>query len=156
MSSFEDRVRLAMQDASGGAAGAQQRRAAEESRRAPLRRSDPLRAVSRYFSRYKQLDGRCGRAEFWWAAGLVNGSALWLWSRTDPQQEGGIWLLLILANLLLLVPLATAAVRRLHDIGRPGGLLLAFLLPICVSQLVVAFFLLNEPTGDNLHGPASQ
>lgn len=154
MSSFEDRVQRAMHDASGGTAGAHQRRAAETDRRSPIRRCDPVRAVSRYFTRYKQLDGRCGRAEFWWAAVLVNGGALWLGTRTDPQQDGGTWLLLILVNLLLLVPLGTASVRRLHDIGRPGGLLLAFFLPTCISQLVVAYFLLQEPTGDNIHGPA--
>lgn len=156
MSSFEERIRQQMHEAAGGHTGVAQRAAAEDKRLGALSSANPVPALIRYFAMFKQFDGRCGRAEFWWAAILVNGGAAWALEQIDMQTDGGLWLLAFAANVALLLPLMSAAVRRLHDTGKSGGLLLAVLLPTCITQVVVAILLTRSAQyDDNAYGPGT-
>lgn len=75
----------------------------------------PGAAISACFGKFARCYGRSGRAEFIWFLlfFLVLGAlAVWLGS---PMIVGMLWA-------LLMIPLSAVAIRRLHDVGLPGGI----------------------------------
>ena len=72
--------------------------------------------------RYAVFDGRAGRAEYWWFVLFV--TLVTSIGTLISDVVGGIVLL------LLLIPLAAAGARRLHDTGRSGWWQLFALAPV--------------------------
>jgi transcriptional regulator with XRE-family HTH domain len=94
-----------------------------------------LDAIRGCLARYAEFDGRAGRPEYWWFALFV--ALVTSVGTLISDVVGGIVLL------LLLIPLAAAGARRLHDTGRSGWWQLFALAPL---GFVVPLFLLVLPT----------
>lgn len=91
-------------------------------------------AIRHCLVRYAVFDGRAGRAEYWWFVLFV--ALVTSVGALISDVVGGIVLL------LLLIPLAAAGARRLHDTGRSGWWQLFALAPF---GFVVPLFLLTLP-----------
>lgn len=104
---------------------------------------DFVPAIKTCLTKYIDIKGRASRSEYWWfilfcfivlfAANLIN--------RYLPN----------IVSLLLLCPIITAQVRRLHDGDRTGWWALIGIIPIV--NLVLLYFLIIEGTkGPNQFG----
>lgn len=117
-----------------------------------------LEAVKTGLRKSFVISGRASRKEFWslylfativWVilmAGLI--------SSLDPgsQRTNSGLIFLLAPALLLVVPVFTAQIRRLHDTGRSGWWLLVSLIPFG-SIILLAFLLFGSQDGDNRFGP---
>ena len=61
--------------------------------------------------------------------------------------------LLVLISLILLFPLISLTVRRLHDTGKSGFYIFIQLLPI-IGTLILLVALLEDSKNDNIYGPS--
>ncbi len=103
----------------------------------------PLHNIHRCLKLYCDVRGRSSRREFWaftLAAALLLSIEAILFA--DCYRDGALatiplWLWLILPALLL-CPLATLTVRRLHDLGKGPGLLITFLALGAAGGAIVA------------------
>lgn len=112
----------------------------------PHRVVDFGQAILLALRNYVNFRGRSSRAAFWYFVlanillGLVTGmldNALWGQGHWDAPQH-----LTNIASLLLLLPLITLAVRRLHDVNRSGWWLLLVL--TVVGIIPVLFWLCQQ------------
>ena len=121
--------------------------------------------------KYADFHGRARRAEYWLFAlfelllcvafvvafALVS-AASGGYDETDPASTegsvlaGSVLLLAVAAWLGLLLPRLAVMVRRLHDTGNSGWLVLIGLIPLGGLVLFV-FSLLDGTAGPNEHGP---
>jgi spermidine/putrescine transport system permease protein len=132
-----------------------QTRPAEQAPPAAHRRSFTFpEAVSEAFNRYGHGTGRASRSEFWWFAlyvALFNvafGVVTWgLWAATSNSGVV-VALLLVLAFLdaVLVTPLSALGVRRLHDVGLPGVLVVVWLAVLAIALLAGALHYLGNPS----------
>lgn len=97
----------------------------------------PVAAVVDALRRFADFEGRTARADYWWfflALTVVTAAV------TPLSEAVGA-----AVGVLLLVPLAAAGARRLHDTGRSGWWQLFALAPF---GFVIALVLLARPTDD--------
>ncbi len=106
---------------------------------------------------YVNFSGRAQRAEYWFYF-LFNCLAAIIMRVLDnvlgtAPAEGGVGVLYMLYALAVLLPSLAVAVRRLHDTGRSGWMLLLSLIP-CVGAIVLLVFVTQDSApGANLYGP---
>ena len=101
-------------------------------------------AIKTCFSKYATFSGRARRSEFWFWA-LFN-----FLMTLIPFVGWFIW------PLVAFLPSLAVTVRRLHDTGKSGLLLLLFLIPFVNFILVIVFFVfycMDSAPGDNQYGP---
>ena len=99
---------------------------------------------------YADFNGRARRSEYWYfflfnilisfAIGFISGLI-------------GLPFLGALYSLAVLIPGIAVAVRRMHDIGKSGWILLAGLIPIIGSIYILILFVTDGDAGDNKYGP---
>ena len=58
----------------------------------------------------------------------------------------------VMVSFVLLVPLTAAGVRRLHDTGRSGWLLLLNLIPLLGGLVLIFLFCEDSGRGENIYG----
>ncbi|WP_114559795.1 DUF805 domain-containing protein [Desertihabitans aurantiacus] len=124
-------------------------------------------AIGRFFKKYAQFNGRASRSEYLWATlfnvivvAVLYGVALAIvgataGSASDPSQVssgagaglGIIALIIGLYGLAIIVPSIALQVRRLHDTGQSGFLVLLNLIP-SIGGLIV-FIMCCLPTSPN-------
>lgn len=114
----------------------------------------PTQAIISCYSKYFTFSGRASRAEFWWFVLFVTLVTLLLRAidyamfGIDPDTGMPTRFLSNAFALLSTLPLFTAGWRRLHDVGKPGWLMLApFLLSgafIIAALAGVSLFALLE------------
>jgi uncharacterized membrane protein YhaH (DUF805 family) len=119
-------------------------------------------AVRRCLRGYVSFAGRASRSEYWWFAVTVNlalgvvafaGVALFGGLISDPEMASVLSRLPYgLLSLGLLPPMLSAAVRRLHDTGRSGTMLLLALIPLAGPVIVLVFLASPGTPGDNQYG----
>lgn len=102
------------------------------------------------FERYALFEGRARRAEFWWFW-LANVIVLAVLAALASSVSNVLWLPYAIWALAMLVPSLALAVRRLHDTGKSGWLLLIGLIPFGGIVLLV-FYLLDSTPGTNQYG----
>lgn len=120
--------------------------------------------------RLLKFSGRASRSEYWYfALGsflvwmlmyliIVAGSFAFMMS-TKGNGGVGVFLIIILLSVLLylLIGLAglSAAVRRLHDVGKSGFWILTTFIPVLglIFGIVLFFFTLYPSDGPNQYGP---
>jgi uncharacterized membrane protein YhaH (DUF805 family) len=102
-------------------------------------------------TKYVKFDGRASRFEYWGFV-LVNFVIAVVFSLLDSVIGTG-GLLYGVAGLALLLPGVSAAVRRLHDIGKSGWWLLISLIPI-VGLVLLYFLVQPSQSGSNAYGEA--
>jgi uncharacterized membrane protein YhaH (DUF805 family) len=116
-------------------------------------------AVRRGFTKYATFSGRASRSEYWWWAlfttvvflalgipALVLGSTTSPDGGATPGPAGVPFLVAIgLFYLTVLVPSVALSVRRLHDVGLSGWLVLLGLIP-SAGGLVLLIFAVLPPS----------
>lgn len=120
-------------------------------------------AVQAALSNYATFTGRAARPAYWWWVlavfllmvvlnlldAYVVGPMLGLGA---GDGDGGQPLALI-ASLGLIIPNVALGMRRLHDVGRSGWLMLLGLIPVLGVLVLLYFFLQPSVAGDNEYGP---
>jgi uncharacterized membrane protein YhaH (DUF805 family) len=96
-------------------------------------------AISTCFSKYVTFTGRASRPEFWWFF-LFQVIVLGVTSMISGILYG-------IAALALLLPGIAVGVRRLHDIGKTGWLLLIGLIPLV--NLLLLYWCVQPSDGPN-------
>lgn len=117
-----------------------------------------------YFSvlkKYAVFEGRAQRAEYWYFY-LFNliiyiilsvfGGMIGIFNIT---LTGGneINILAILYSLAVLLPGLAVSVRRLHDIGKSGWMILLNLIPLIGAIWILILMIRDSVPGDNEYGP---
>lgn len=132
----------------------------------PLYGASPVQAVRRFFEKYSTFRGRASLSEFWWAILMVNVVYILGWIITgilfyvlDPQGQTGAGLIPFvifgLVQLFLILPTVAIQVRRLHDAGMSGWLILLHLIWLLGSiALLVLFCMPSSPSSQ--HGPGPE
>jgi DNA-binding CsgD family transcriptional regulator len=95
-------------------------------------------AIITCFKKFAEFGGKATRPEYWWFALFTTIIGLAL--ATIHEALGGAFLI------LMLLPLAAAGTRRLHDTGKSGWLQLYVLIPY--AGIFIAAYLLALPTVD--------
>ena len=118
---------------------------------------DPVQAVVSGFTRCMELGGRSSRSEFWWFY-LFTGSASLLTLvmaaliGTVVGVGAGVTAFIFL-NVLISWPYIAVGVRRLHDSGRNGWLILIGLVPLFGWIVVLVWWVSPSNEGSNRYGP---
>lgn len=108
-------------------------------------------SIKTCFSKYATFEGRASRSEYWYFVlfqFIVSVAALLLDSAFN--SSGIFWLLACLA---LALPLLSAQVRRLHDIGRSGWYALLSLLPLVGPIVLIVWSCKPSVKEQNDFGP---
>ena len=99
-------------------------------------------------SKYIIFDGRASRREWvtWWLSCLVINAVLGLLVSLTTNANGNspISILLSLFSLAILLPSLAVTVRRLHDTGKSGWLILLNLIPV-VGWIILLVLCLGAP-----------
>jgi len=136
---------------------------------APLYGATMGEAWHRLWRKYTDFTGRASRSEYWfaylWAMILMFGSYLVLGILMGVMAAlasnagrgagtgfgivaGILGLLLLAAWVLIVIPLISAGVRRLHDAGYPGTYYLLGLIPFVGGILLLVFLVMDsKPAG---------
>ena len=117
---------------------------------------DPVQAVVSGFTRCMELGGRSSRSEFWWFY-LFTGSVflltLVLAGLIGAVVGAGGAVACVSLNILVLWPYIAVGVRRLHDSGRNGWLILIGLVPLFEWIVVLVWWVSPSNEGSNRYGP---
>jgi uncharacterized membrane protein YhaH (DUF805 family) len=109
--------------------------------------------------KYAEFSGRARRKEYWMFAlfnVLICLAAMILGVILMKVSDGlGIFIdvLLGLYGLAVLIPGLAVSVRRLHDSGKSGWLILICLVPFVGGLIVLILMLLDSQPGANEYGP---
>lgn len=105
-------------------------------------------AVKTCFTKYVDFQGRASRAEYWWffLSYVLVYIVLGIIATTAKAP------ILLLALLVYLLPLISAAVRRLHDTGRSGWWYFISLVPLVGFIILIVFLVTEGQAGPNQYG----
>ena len=101
--------------------------------------------------RYADFDGRSRRSEYWYFF-LANFIIAWVLNFIVGIIPF-LGFVRYLYSLALLVPAIACAVRRMHDVGKPGITLLFAFIPIIGTIYVIILLATAGTVGDNAYGP---
>ncbi|MDE0557426.1 MAG: DUF805 domain-containing protein [Candidatus Poseidoniaceae archaeon] len=110
---------------------------------------------------YVDFGGRATRSEYWWfqlAIGIGMGAVMVGLAVVSAIIGGDLGATLffagyILAYLAILSPILAVTVRRLHDLGKSGWMLLIGMIPFVGSILLLVWFVSDGEPQDNQYGP---
>ncbi len=105
--------------------------------------------------RYATFEGRARRAEFWWFW-LANVIVFVVLAVLAGAVSNVIWVLYALYGLAMIIPSIAVAVRRLHDTGKTGWLLLLGFVPVVGPIVLLVFYLLDSTPGTNQYGTSEK
>lgn len=106
---------------------------------------------------YTDFNGRAGRQEYWMftlfnvifsIAAMVLDNVLGL-----AYGEIGYGPLYLVYGLVALIPGLAVTVRRLHDIGKSGWMLLVIVIPIVGAIWLLVLLVTDSKPGENEYGP---
>lgn len=112
----------------------------------------PLKYYFDVLNKYAVFDGRARRAEYWYFVlfNLIVSIALMAIGAVIGDFFGIISLLYSLA---VLIPGLAVAVRRLHDTGKSGWMILAGFIPLIGPIWLLILMITDSDAGDNKYGP---
>lgn len=96
------------------------------------------------FKKYVDFEGRSSRMEFWTFV-LVNLVISAILANLLPYLGS-------LFSLAIIVPTIAVSVRRLHDVGQSGWLLLVGLIPLVGLIILIYFYVQESQAGANEYG----
>lgn len=112
--------------------------------------------------KYAVFDGRAQRAEYWYfflfnviismVLGIL-GKAIGVFSITIGTVGNEINVLSAIYGLALLIPGLAVQVRRLHDVGKSGWMILLNLIPLIGTIWILVLMIRDGTPGDNEYGP---
>ena len=100
-------------------------------------------AVKTCFAKFVDFSGRATRSEYWWFV-----LAYFILAIVTGFIHEYLYFLVVL---VFLVPMISAGVRRLHDIGKTGWLLLLGLIPV-VGLVLIYFMVQPSQPESNAYG----
>ncbi len=109
--------------------------------------------------RYAQFSGRSRRKEYWMFTliNIIISLAIYLPSCMVVTRYFVVSMILVVLSFIygiaVLVPGLAVAVRRLHDIGKSGWMLLVGLIPIVGGIILLVWAASDSQPGDNQYGP---
>ena len=130
----------------------------------PQQKMDFMDALTTVFRiKYADFSGRAARSEYWWSYlgmvvisvvlqvfALVGAIALFSISESLAVLPT---LIALVAYLALLPPSLGVSVRRLHDTGKSGWLLLLAFVPCIGAILLLVWMIEDGQAHDNAYGP---
>ena len=105
-------------------------------------------SVSTCLKKYFVIQGRASLSEFWWFQLIW--VVCYLAAILSPIKE--IQFISFGVIILILIPLLTVGIRRLHDTNRSGANYLWSLIPFVGSLIVLVMMLGDGTKGRNLYG----
>lgn len=113
------------------------------------------------FRRYAEFSGRSRRLEYWMfmlfnilvMAGLVIAMASFGSLSEDSLFSGITGILFVIYFMIVLVPSVAVQVRRFHDQGRSGWMILLGLIPYIGGLISFVFMCIPGDVGENEYGP---
>jgi uncharacterized membrane protein YhaH (DUF805 family) len=97
------------------------------------------------------FEGRSGRSEFWWfVLGVWIAEIIVLLLITAVFRGGFGSFLSFIVWVVAFLAILSVAIRRLHDVGQSGWLVLLWLIP-CIG-LVLIYFFVQPSQGPNQYG----
>ncbi|WP_103665191.1 DUF805 domain-containing protein [Gracilimonas amylolytica] len=106
---------------------------------------------------YADFNGRARRKEYWMFV-LINMVIAFILGFLDGligtyEAQSGLGVLSGLYSLFVLIPGVAVGVRRLHDIGKSGWMLLIAFIPIIGFIWLLVLLVLDSHPGSNQYGP---
>jgi uncharacterized membrane protein YhaH (DUF805 family) len=113
--------------------------------------------------KYAVFSGRAGRSEYWWFT-LTNTIVIFLleiaMGLNQPGRGGtasGAYVAFLALFCIyvfgVLLPSLAVTVRRLHDTGKTGWIVLLNLIPLIGGLIVLVFMIQDSDQGNNKYGP---
>lgn len=106
---------------------------------------------------YADFEGRARRKEYWIFAlfNMIFGiTAIVLDMLLEISfTESGYGPIYLLYMLAMLIPGLAVAVRRLHDVGKSGAMILVGFIPFAGAIWLLILFLRDSNPGENQYGP---
>ena len=106
--------------------------------------------------KYAVFSGRSQRAEYWYffLFNLIISMVLGIISGIIGAVIGDdLGIIIILYNLAIFIPSIAVGVRRLHDVGKSGWMLLISLIPLIGAIWLLVLMVTDSNPGDNKYGP---
>ncbi len=140
----------------------------------PFENYNIFTAYARMFKNYANFNGRSRRSEYWYVylantiisiivsvIMTIGGFASVFNSIiTDDFSFSGlgvalvVWVLYAIYSLVIFVPQLALSVRRLHDVGKSGLLLLLHLIPFGIGNIILLiYFVSDSEPRPNTYGP---
>lgn len=106
-----------------------------------------LKAIKTCFSKYAKFEGKASRSEYWyfWFFSFCIGTIPFFLAFVIDNDDISLSLLGVsfLYSIISLLPMLSAAVRRLHDVGKSGAYIFISFIPF-VGGLILLYFLCKE------------
>ena len=102
--------------------------------------------------KYAVFSGRSQRAEYWYFV-LFNLIISIILGIISAVVSDDFSILGLLYSLAVLIPGIAVGVRRLHDIGKSGWMLLIALIPLIGTIWLIVLLATDSNPGDNKYGP---
>ncbi|MBQ9216795.1 MAG: DUF805 domain-containing protein [Muribaculaceae bacterium] len=104
--------------------------------------------------KYCDFNGRARRSEYWWFC-LCNFVLSYVVNLIGGLISPTVGMVLTcIVTLGLLLPGLGVCVRRLHDIGKSGWLVLLALIPLVGAIILIVWFCKDSDRGSNAYGPS--
>ena len=118
-----------------------------------------MKPLVQFFARYFDFKGRSTRKEFWlaflWLMVLTVVAMILDAAAFGVSPEGGSSGPLVgVLVLVTVIPSLALSVRRLHDTGKTGWLVLLNLLPLIGAIILIVFWCQRSADGANKYGDA--
>ena len=103
-------------------------------------------------SKYRDFSGRSTRAEYWYFMlyNIIIAILIAIFGVIIGDEEGILYFLYLL---VVIIPDLAVSVRRLHDIGKSGWILLIGLIPFIGFLWMLILFTTDSESGANKYGP---
>lgn len=104
--------------------------------------------------RYADFNGRSRRSEYWYFAlfNIIISFVLGFIDGFMGMAGGFVGVLSGIYALVVLIPGIAVSVRRLHDVGKSGWMLLIGLIPVIGIIWLLVLFLTDSKAGSNEYG----
>lgn len=105
---------------------------------------------------YADFSGRARRKEYWMFVlfNLIIAIALGIIDGMMGTMEAGFGLLGVIYSIAVFIPGLAVSVRRLHDVGKSGWMLLVALIPIIGGIWLLVLVASDGQHGENKYGPS--
>ena len=109
-----------------------------------------------FIKNYANFDGRARRSEYWYFVlfNFIISISAWIFSLIFILFGGFLlWPFIWLFSIATFIPSLAAQVRRLHDTGKSGWMILLALIPLVGPIMLLVFYCTEGDQGDNEYGP---
>ena len=106
-----------------------------------------LKAIKICLSKYAKFEGKASRSEYWyfWFFSFCMGTIPFILAFLIDEDVISLSLLAVsfLYGIISLLPMLSAAVRRLHDVGKSGAYMFISFIPL-IGGLILLYFLCKK------------